>query len=106
MSGVAFLLVFILDETIFTRNGYQIPRGSYLARLTGAQQVQAWCHRSFLQCVMRPIVAITKIPVLAVLIFYFLSFAWVIGVNTTIGIWLTNDYGFGTRGIGQPPPNP
>ncbi|KAH8431081.1 putative MFS transporter [Aspergillus melleus] len=100
MSAVAFLLVFLLDETLFERKGQQVPRGSYFARLTGAQQVQLWRQRSFLQCVMRPIVAITKIPVLIVLIFYFLSFAWVIGVNTTIGIWLTNDYGFSTRGIG------
>lgn len=100
MSAVAFLLVFLLDETLFDRKGQQTPRGSYLARLTGAQQVQLWHRRSFLQCVMRPIVAITKIPVLIVLIFYFLSFAWVIGVNTTIGIYLTNDYGFSTRGIG------
>ena len=49
----------------------------------------------------RPIVAITKIPVLMVMIYYFLNFAWVIGVNTTIGIWLSEIYGFSTRGIGK-----
>lgn len=51
----------------------------------------------------RPVVAITKIPVLTILIYYFLNFAWVIGVNTTIGIWLTNFYQFSARGIGKFP---
>ncbi|KAF4272852.1 hypothetical protein CNMCM8812_008345 [Aspergillus fumigatus] len=100
MSAVAFLLVFLLDETLFDRKGRQVPRGSYIARLTGVQQAQLWRERRFLQCAMRPIVAITRIPVLIILIYYLLNFAWVIGVNTTIGIWLSNDYGFSTRGIG------
>ncbi|GIJ97931.1 hypothetical protein Aspvir_000037 [Aspergillus viridinutans] len=83
MSAVAFLLVFLVDETLFDCRGPQL-----------------WRERSFLQCALRPIVAITRIPVLIILIYCLLNFAWVIGVNTTIGIWLSNDYGFSTRGIG------
>lgn len=49
---------------------------------------------------MRPVVAITKFPVLVIMIYYFLNSAWVIGVNTTIGIWLSGIYGFSTEGIG------
>ncbi|THC94210.1 hypothetical protein EYZ11_006309 [Aspergillus tanneri] len=101
LSAVAFLLVFLLDETLCDRkNAALVSRGSYVSRLTGVQQAQLWHQRSFLQCVMRPVVAVTKIPVLLVLIYYFLNFSWVIGVNTTIGLWLTNDYMFSTRGIG------
>jgi len=40
-------------------------------------------------------------PVLTILVYYFLNFTWVIGVNTTVAIWLTNLYGFSTRKLGK-----
>ena len=103
LAGVGLLLVLILDETLFDRKSPLPSRGSYLGRLTGSHQAKAWPQRSFMQCMARPVVAITKIPVLTILIYYFLNFAWVIGVNTTIGIWLTNIYKFSTLGIGTLP---
>lgn len=101
LSGVGLILVFFLDETLFDRKTPLMPRGHYASRLLGSHQAQAWSQKSFPQCMARPVVAITKIPVLTIMIYYFLNFAWVIGVNTTIGIWLTNIYGFSTRGIGE-----
>ncbi|KAF7586330.1 hypothetical protein BBP40_009058 [Aspergillus hancockii] len=98
MSGIGLILVLFLDETLFDRKHPLPSRGTYFGRLTGAHQANAWQHRSFTQCLARPVVAITKIPVWTILVYYFLNFAWVIGVNTTIGIWLSNIYGFSTRG--------
>lgn len=101
MSGVGLILILFLDESLFDRKHPPSSRGSYISRLTGAQQSKDWKHKSLVQCLALPVIAITKIPVLTILVYYFLNFAWVIGVNTTIGIWLTNIYGFSTRGIGD-----
>jgi MFS family permease len=100
LAGVGLVTVFFLDETLFDRKSPPSSRESYISRLVGFQQVKAQ-SKDFAQCMARPGVAITKIPVLTILIYYFLNFAWVIGVNTTIGIWLTNFYQFSTRGIGE-----
>lgn len=101
LAGIGWFLVFFLDETLFDRNIPVVPRGSYISRLTGMQQAKSWKHKSMLQTFSRPVIAITKLPVLIILVYYFLNFAWVIGVNTTVAIWLTNYYSFTTRGLGQ-----
>ncbi|KAJ6008466.1 MFS transporter [Penicillium herquei] len=100
LSGIGLTLVFFMDETLFDRKTPIILRGSYVSRILGANQAQSWKYKSFLSCMSRPLVAIAKIPVLIIIIYYFLNFAWVIGVNTTIAIWLSDIYGFSTRGIG------
>lgn len=100
LAGVGLVAVFFLDETLFDRKNPPPSRGLYLSRLAGVQQAKA-PSKDFVQCMARPVVAITKIPVLTILIYYFLNFAWVIGVNTTIGIWLSNFYHFSARGIGR-----
>jgi MFS family permease len=99
LAGFSLVAVFFLDETLFDRKNPPPSRGSYISRLIGVEQAKAPSEH-FIQCMARPVVAITKIPVLTILIYYFLNFAWVIGVNTTIGIWLTNFYQFSARGIG------
>ncbi|KAL8874295.1 MAG: hypothetical protein Q9174_000335, partial [Haloplaca sp. 1 TL-2023] len=100
LASIAWLLVFLLDETLFERNGPAIPRGSYLSRLVGVQQAKSLKHRGLAQSLGRPVIAITKLPVLIILVYYFLNFAWVIGVNTTIAIWLTEYYDFSARDLG------
>ena len=50
---------------------------------------------------MRPIIAITKLPVLISTVYYGLIFAWVVGLNTTLSIFLTRFYHFGPKQIGQ-----
>ena len=47
------------------------------------------------------LITVTKLPVLTILVYYFLNFAWVIGVNTTVAIWLTDIYGFSIRDLGK-----
>ena len=103
LAGISLILVMFLDETLFDRNipsSKRGPRGSRIQRLLGIEQAKSLKQRSLLQSFMRPIVAVTKIPVLLTITYYFLNFAWVIGVNTTVSIWLTQFYGFGPRGIG------
>ncbi|KAL8822815.1 MAG: hypothetical protein Q9191_006456 [Dirinaria sp. TL-2023a] len=100
LACIAWLLVFLLDETLFDRNAPTVPRGSYFSRLLGIQQAKSWRQRSLLRSLSRPLITITKLPVLIILVYYFLNFAWVIGVNTTVAIWLTNLYGFSPRDLG------
>lgn len=101
LACIGWFLVFLLDETLFDRTSPAVPRGSYISRLTGVQQAKSWRQRSLLQTLSRSLIAITKPPVLIILVYYFLNFAWVIGVNTTVAIWLTNLYGFSTRDLGK-----
>ncbi|KAI4194077.1 MAG: hypothetical protein LQ350_007986 [Teloschistes chrysophthalmus] len=106
LTGLCWLLVVgLMDETIYNRN---IPRDrqpvpkSRLMRLVGVEQWRSRHQRqSFGQAIMRPIVAISKLPVLLVTIYYFLNFAWIIGVNATISIWLTSIYKFTPYNLGM-----
>ncbi|KAL8870789.1 MAG: hypothetical protein Q9174_003242, partial [Haloplaca sp. 1 TL-2023] len=100
LNALCWIMVLFADETIYNRN---IPRDqqpipkSRISRMIGIEQWKSRHQRqSFVQAIMRPIIAISKIPVLLCTIYYFLNFAWVIGVNATISIWLTdpNLYGF------------
>jgi len=103
LTGVALVLTVFLDETLFDHSvpaAERVPRGPYIWRLLGVEQAKSWNQRSLSECLMRPVVAITKLPVLMVIVYYFLNFAWVIGVNTTISIWLTDYFDFTLRGIG------
>ncbi|KAJ5290858.1 MFS transporter [Penicillium angulare] len=94
LAGIGLILVFFLDETLFDRKNPPVSRGSYVSRILGVNQAQGWQQRSFASCMSRPIVAITKIPVLTIMIYNFLNTAWVVGVNTTIGCF----YFFGVVG--------
>jgi MFS family permease len=107
MAAVAWVLVVLfLDETLFDR---RIPdsqrivaeKGRHWQQLLGLEQDRTLHQRSLAQSLMRPVVAITKIPVLFVIIYYFLNTARVVAVNTTVSIWLTDYYGFTTRQIGE-----
>lgn len=49
---------------------------------------------------MRPIRVICKPTVLLSTMYYLLTFAWVVGINTTLAIFLTPLYSFGPRQIG------
>ena len=93
-----------MDETIYNRNLSQdqqpVPR-SRLLRLVGVEQWRSrHLRQTFSQALMRPLIAISKLPVLLCTIYYFLNFAWVIGVNATISIWLTTFYKFTPYNLG------
>ena len=104
-SGLCWLLVVgLMDETIYNRGlarDQQPVPTSRLLRLVGVEQWRGRHLRQTLpQAFMRPIIAISKIPVILCTVYYFLNFAWVIGVNTTISVWLTNIYKFTPYNIG------
>lgn len=105
LTALCLILVVVgVDETIYNRRldpSQQIPPKSRLLRLIGVEQWKSrHTRQTFVQAIMRPIVAIGKVPVLLCTIYYFLNFAWIIGVNATISIWLTNIYGFTPYNLG------
>ena len=57
-------------------------------------------ERDFRQMVVRPFTMIFQIPVLLIVIAYFLNATWFIGVNVCVAVWLTGLYGFSTKGLG------
>lgn len=50
---------------------------------------------------MRPIYVILKPTVFISTIYYLLTFAWVVGINTTLAIFVTPLYNFGPKQIGM-----
>ena len=106
LTAFAWLLVILfMDETIYNRRvapSEQIPPKSRIMRLLGVEQWKSRHNRqTFLQAFMRPIIAISKIPVLLSTIYYFMNFAWIIGVNATVSIWLTEEYKFKPYNLGK-----
>ena len=102
--GLLLVLTF-MDETIYNRRippSKQVSPKSRLLRLVGVEQWRGRHNRqTFAQAFMRPFIAISKIPVLLSTIYYFLNFAWIIGVNATISIWLTEFYKFKPYNLGM-----
>jgi hypothetical protein len=49
----------------------------------------------------RPFIVISKVPVAVATFYYMITFAWVVGINTTLSIFLTPLYDFGPRQIGK-----
>lgn len=104
--GIGWLLIAgLLDEPYYDRTipeEQQAPRQSRWLRLIGVEQLRAArSERRPLSVMVQPIMVITKLPVLLIVIYYFLNFAWVISVNTTISIWLVNFYAFNTKDLGE-----
>ena len=99
------LVVSLMDETIYNRSlardEQPVPK-SRLLRLVGVEQWQTrHLRQTFIEAFMRPFVAIWKLPVLLCNVYYFLTFAWLIGVNTTTSIWLTSIYKFSLYELGM-----
>ncbi len=106
LTGLCWLLIIaFMDETIYNRalppNRQPIAKSRVL-RLLGIEQ---WRNRhtrlTFSQAVKRPLIAISKLPVLLGATYYFLNFAWIIGVNATLSVWLTEFYKFTPYNIGM-----
>ncbi|KFG85957.1 MFS transporter [Metarhizium anisopliae] len=98
------LTILFVEETYYDRRiapENQPPRGSRIARLTGiAQYPSRHLRNSFGQACMRPIRVILKPTVFLSSLYYLLTFAWVVGINTTLSIFLTPLYDFGPKQIG------
>lgn len=100
LNAVGLLLILLIDETYYDRSipaSMQPPWKSRILRLIG---VERHPRGTFLRSIVRPFIAVTKLPVLLIVIYYFLNFSWIIGVNATISTWLTSFYGFNPKQLG------
>lgn len=102
--GLVLILAFA-DETWYNRQHTDIEKpvkGPKWRRLLGIEQWSTMRTHgpTFVQAATRPLIAISKLPILLAMIYYFLNFSWVIGVNATSTVWLTSIYGFDGRDLG------
>ncbi|KAL2211398.1 MFS general substrate transporter [Sarocladium strictum] len=98
------LTILFVQETYYDRNiapSNQPPRGSRVANLLGVAQFRSrHLRNSFGEACMRPIRTLLKPTVFLSCLYYLLTFAWVVGINTTLSIFLTPLYNFGPKQIG------
>ncbi|GAB1312589.1 hypothetical protein MFIFM68171_02799 [Madurella fahalii] len=98
------LVVCFLEETYYDRDipaEEQPRRGSRIARLTGtAQWKSRHLRNTFGQACWRTVSVLLKPTVAISCLFYALTFAWAVGINTTLAIFVGPLYGFGQRQIG------
>lgn len=106
-AETALVLLFtiaLVDETYYDRRiapSEQPPRGSRIARLLGASQFRSrHLRNSFPQACSRVVKVLVKPTVFLAVSYYLLTFAWVVGINTTLSLFLTPLYGFGPLQIG------
>ncbi|EMC92470.1 hypothetical protein BAUCODRAFT_97493 [Baudoinia panamericana UAMH 10762] len=110
MTGLCLILqILFAEETFFNRKMPASERpqrtpgvGGKIARLIGTEQWRSRKQRStFAQAVMRPLRTIMKPTVFISTVYYLCTFAWVVGINTTLSIFITAPpYNFGPRSIG------
>lgn len=93
-----------MDETYYDRRlspERQPVRRSRLLRVIGVEQFRSrHLRNTFTQAMMRPLKVISRPTVFISTIYYLLTFAWVVGINTTLAIFLTPLYNFGPKQIG------
>ena len=58
-------------------------------------------RNTFPQAMARPFIVLFKLPVFLTAFYYLITFAWVVGINTTLAIFLTPLYNFGPKQIGK-----
>jgi len=80
------LVVALMDETIYNRSlprdQQPVPKSRWL-RLVGIEQWRSRHSRqTLLQAFMRPFIAFGKVPVMLCTVYYFLNFAWIIGLSS------------------------
>ncbi|KAI0453768.1 major facilitator superfamily domain-containing protein [Xylaria acuta] len=101
--ALALTIVFV-EETYYDRRIVQSEQPDRRNRFTSLLGIAQWKSRgrrnTFFQACMRPVRAISKPTVLISCLYYFLTFAWVVGINTTLSIFLQPVYGFGPKQIG------
>ncbi|KAK6004529.1 hypothetical protein QM012_008391 [Aureobasidium pullulans] len=93
-----------VEETFYDRRiapEDQPPKGTRLQQILGISQYRSrHLRNSFGQACSRPIRVIIKPTVFLSSLYYTLTFAWVVGINTTLSIFLTPLYKFGPLQIG------
>ena len=92
---MVILTAAFLDETFWPRDGVQPVQKSRYLRLVGVEQRRTkLIPNSFFQAGKRLIVSLIKLPVLIGTIYYFFTFAWLIGNNITISVFIVAEYEF------------
>ncbi|KAF3483514.1 uncharacterized protein GIQ15_02838 [Arthroderma uncinatum] len=104
-TGLCFIAIMIfMDETFYDRKlpaAQQPVRVARWRRMIGIEQWQSrQLRNSFKDAVMRPFIVICKPPMFISCLYYLMTFAWVVGINTTLAIFLVPLYGFGPKQIG------
>lgn len=97
-------IILFLDETYYDRRlpeEKQPPQRSRMLRLVGIEQYQSrHLRNTFLESMMRPVKVILKPTVFISTIYFLFTFAWVVGINTTLSIFIGPLYHFGPKQIG------
>ncbi|KAL8849462.1 MAG: hypothetical protein Q9221_005544 [Calogaya cf. arnoldii] len=104
-TGVCLIAVIIWgEETYYDRRlpaDKQPTRQSRLLRLIGVEQWRSRHLRDgFVEAMMRAFRTISRPVVLLANFYYMFTFAWVVGINATLALFLTSSYGFGPKQIG------
>lgn len=100
------MIIFFLPETYYDRTipVDQQPKGNHITNLIGIAQWKSRHQRNtFGQAVWRTVSVALKPTVLLSCFFYVLTFAWAVGINTTLAILLSitpGPYEFGPRQTG------
>jgi len=105
LTGLCLIgIVIFVEETYFNRRLPEAERPiphSRIQRLVGVEQWKTRHQRnSFLGAISRTAKAIVKPPVLLSTVYYLMIFAWTVGINTTLSIFLQKLYGFGPVQLG------
>lgn len=100
-----FVIVLFVDETYYDRRAVEpdlITTGPRWQRMLGIHQIRSrYIKNSLKDVVMRPVIIICKPVVFIASIYYMLTFAWVVGINTTLSIMLGPIYGFEAKQLGS-----
>ena len=98
-------IVLFVDESFYNRalSPEQQPvRKSRWMRIIGVEQWESRRQRvDLFDALVLPLKAILKIPVLTCTLHYTIIFAWSVGINNTLAVYLTEKYKFGPTNIGK-----
>ena len=101
LGGIALFL----DETYYDRRippDKQPQRKSRILRVIGIEQYRSrHLRNTFTQALMRPIKVIFKPTVFISIIYFAFIYAWAVGINNTLSIFLGPLYKFGPKQIGE-----
>ena len=105
-TGLCLIMaILFVDETYYNRRipvDQQPAKKSRFMRLIGVEQFRTRQLRNTVgQAILRPVKVIMKPTVLLSTIYYCFTFAWVVGINTTLAIFVTPLYDFGPKQIGK-----
>ncbi|KAK4549112.1 hypothetical protein LTR36_007568 [Oleoguttula mirabilis] len=95
-----FLILLFVDETFYDRSVPLDKQPSWKSRMLRLTGIERHGRHSVVEALSLPVIAISKIPVAIITVFYFLNFAWTIGVNATIATWLNKYYHFNGKETG------